>query len=185
MLMMRSRTPGSEPERTSLLEQTPPPLATAVHGTPAITADPAYTDQMRARRALLVDHISTRLADSEAIRMGMQVDETIRERVRVMADDAYTMTGLSVEEPTRTVLLQQVVDEFCGFGPIQSLLDDASVSEIMVNGPRHVYVERKGKSILSSVRFDDDAHVRRVIERIIRPLGRRLDSKCPLVDAPA
>ena len=183
MLMMRSRTPGSEPERTSLLEQTPPPLATAVHATPAITADPAYTDQMRARRALLVDHISTRLADSEAIRMGMQVDETIRERVRVMADDAYTMTGLSVEEPTRTALLQQVVDEFCGFGPIQSLLDDASVSEIMVNGPRHVYVERKGKSILSSVRFDDDAHVRRVIERIIRPLGRRLDSKCPLVDA--
>jgi pilus assembly protein CpaF len=181
MLIMRSRIPAAEPERTSVPEPTlPPPV---VHETPAPAADPAYTEQMRARRALLVEHITARLTNSEAILSGMHPDEATRQRVLGLADEAYTMTGLSLDEPAKAALLGQVLDEFCGFGPIQALLDDVSVSEIMVNGPLHVYVERKGKSVLTPVRFDDDAHVRRVIERIIRPLGRRLDAKCPLVDA--
>jgi pilus assembly protein CpaF len=154
-----------------------------MHADPAPAPDPAYTEEMRARRALLVAHVTARLADSESILSGMQPDEATRLRVRDLADQAYAAQGLNMDESERAALLTQVIDEFCGFGPIQSLLDDTSVSEIMVNGPLHVFVERKGKSVLTSVRFDDDAHVRRVIERIIRPLGRRLDAKCPLVDA--
>ena len=148
MLIMRSRTPAAEPERIAYPEPTPPPLA---HEAPAPAADPAYSEQMRAWRASLVEQVGARLADSEAIRTGMQVDEATRRRVRALVRKRTVRTRLSLDETTTAALLGQVIDEFCGFGPIQSLLDDASVSEIMVNGPLHVYVERKGKSVLTQV----------------------------------
>src|SRR3954469_20885339 len=69
------------------------------------------------------------------------------------------------------------------FGPIQTLLDDPTVSEVMVNGPNLVYAERKGKLCKTDVKFRDDDHVREVIEQIIKPLGRRVDRKTPMVDA--
>src|SRR3954451_143321 len=69
------------------------------------------------------------------------------------------------------------------FGPIQVLLDDPTVSEVMVNGPNLVYAERKGKLEKTDVKFRDDDHVREVIEQIIKPLGRRVDRKTPMVDA--
>src|SRR5438045_758831 len=68
------------------------------------------------------------------------------------------------------------------FGPIQPLLDDPTVSEVMVNGPNLVYAERKGKLQKTDVKFKDDDHVREVIEQIIRPLGRRVHAKSPMVD---
>lgn len=83
----------------------------------------------------------------------------------------------------RDKLFRAVLNEFFGFGPIQGLLDDASISEVMVNRADRVYVEKSGKPHLTPIKFDDDAHVRRIIDRIITPLGRRLDSKTPLVDA--
>src|SRR6476661_8884029 len=73
--------------------------------------------------------------------------------------------------------------EKVNFGPIQQLLDDPTVSEVMVNGPNLVYAERKGKLQKTDVKFKDNDHVREVIEQIIRPLGRRVDRKSPMVDA--
>src|SRR3954453_5194045 len=70
-----------------------------------------------------------------------------------------------------------------GVGPIQGLVDDPTVSEVMVNGPNLVYAERKGKLEKTDVKFRDDDHVREVIEQIIKPLGRRVDRKTPMVDA--
>jgi len=80
-------------------------------------------------------------------------------------------------------MLEQIVDEILGFGPIQPLLNDDSVTEVMVNGPFRVYVERKGKLQLSDVTFQADEHVMRVIERIIAPIGRRVDESKPFEDA--
>jgi pilus assembly protein CpaF len=91
--------------------------------------------------------------------------------------------NLSLTEETRRELYQGVVDELVGFGPIEPLLRDDSVSEVMVNGPQQVYVERKGKVTLTDVRFLDDAHVQRTILKIIKPLGRTVDRNWPLVDA--
>jgi pilus assembly protein CpaF len=70
-----------------------------------------------------------------------------------------------------------------GFGPIQPLLDDPDVSEVMVNGPKKVFVEKSGKVTKSGITFDDDDHVARIIDRIILPLGRRVDADTPTVDA--
>ena len=86
-------------------------------------------------------------------------------------------------EDLRRQIFEQVLNDLLGFGPIQSLLDDDEVSEIMVNGPKKVFVEKKGKLIKSNVTFDDDDHVLRVIDRIILPLGRRVDADSPTVDA--
>ena len=77
---------------------------------------------------------------------------------------------------------RQVLDEVLGFGPLQALLANPAISEIMVNGPQHVFVKQKGHLTETSVKFDDDTHLMRVIDRIIRPLGRRVDRKSPMVD---
>ena len=83
----------------------------------------------------------------------------------------------------RDVVIEMVVDEVLGFGPIDPLLDDPSIQEIMVNAPDVVYVESDGKLSRSNVRFRDVAHVRRVAERILAPIGRRVDESSPMVDA--
>ncbi|MDO8685208.1 MAG: CpaF family protein [Clostridiales bacterium] len=83
----------------------------------------------------------------------------------------------------RQKIIGEITDETIGFGPITSLINDPDVSEIMVNGPFQVYVERKGKLYESEVRFRDDQHVMHVIEKIVAPLGRRIDETSPMVDA--
>ncbi len=80
-------------------------------------------------------------------------------------------------------LYREIKDELLGYGPLQPLLDDPTVSEIMVNGPKQVWIERGGKLVRSGVTFEDDAHVIRVIQRIVLPLGRRIDEDHPTVDA--
>jgi len=102
---------------------------------------------------------------------------------RRLAQDAYQRTQLELSPGLRDQLLQDVLDDLLGLGPIQPLLEDPLISEVMVNGPDRVFVERNGKLEKSSVRFSDDAEVLRVIDRIILPLGRRIDAENPTVDA--
>ena len=80
-------------------------------------------------------------------------------------------------------MIREIVDEILGFGPLQRLLDDPLVSEIMVNGANRIYVERGGRLHLTGTTFSSDAHLRRVIERIVSRIGRRIDESSPLVDA--
>ncbi|MTI82201.1 MAG: CpaF family protein [Firmicutes bacterium] len=77
----------------------------------------------------------------------------------------------------------ELVDEITGYGPITPLLNDPDVSEVMVNGPNQVYVEKNGRLTLSEVNFRDDNHVLQIIERIVAPIGRRIDESMPMVDA--
>lgn len=103
----------------------------------------------------------------------------IRQHLKSVHDQAR----LNLPEDVQKVLFQEVLDEMVGYGPIQSLLDDPEVTEIMVNGPRKIYVEKHGQLVRSNVVFDDDAHVLAVIDRIILPLGRHVDAESPTVDA--
>ena len=80
-------------------------------------------------------------------------------------------------------MLEQITDEIIGLGPLEPLLRDESITEIMVNGPRQVYIERSGKLELTNVVFQNDDHVMRIIDRIIAPIGRRVDESSPMVDA--
>ena len=84
---------------------------------------------------------------------------------------------------TRDQIVARVVDEVVGLGPIDALLRDPSISEVMVNAPDEVFFEREGRLYLSDVRFRDQGHILRVIERVIAPIGRRVDESSPMVDA--
>ena len=95
----------------------------------------------------------------------------------------YHQSQLNLPEGIRNRLLREVYDELTGYGPIQPLLNDPDISEIMVVGAKKVYIERNGELLQTKVTFDDDAHLMRIIERIIHPLGRRVDADAPAVDA--
>ncbi len=90
---------------------------------------------------------------------------------------------VAVPRIAREYIIRDMIDEVLGLGPIEPLLKDSTVSEVMVNGPKQVYVEQRGKLVLTDVRFRDDAHVLHIIERILSPIGRRIDESSPLVDA--
>ncbi|WP_373370832.1 CpaF family protein [Lederbergia panacisoli] len=80
-------------------------------------------------------------------------------------------------------LVKQIINESVGYGPLEALLKEDRITEIMVNGPREIYIEQEGKLIKTDVRFKDDQHIRHIIDRIIAPIGRRIDESSPMVDA--
>jgi pilus assembly protein CpaF len=92
-----------------------------------------------------------------------------------------TETGLSRDDRERLTL--EIADDILGYGPLERLLEDDSITEIMVNGPSEVWIERQGRLYETTVRFNDDSHLRRIINRIVAQVGRRIDEASPLVDA--
>jgi len=105
--------------------------------------------------------------------------QMLRDRFNII----YGQANVAMPPEGVEALFAEVLDEIIGYGPIEKLLNDSAVSEVMVNGAKQVYVERKGKLTLTDVTFEDDEHVMRVVERIVRPLGRRVDRRVPMVDA--
>jgi len=126
---------------------------------------------------------------AEKLRQSLEskLESESREKLTTYVEQGFNALtarmAAGIPESVRQQMLQAVIDETLGFGPIEPLLNDDSVTEVMVNNSQQVYVERGGKIFLSEVRFLDDEHVVRVIERIIRPLGRTIDRRWPLVDA--
>ncbi len=110
-------------------------------------------------------------------------EEQLAQRIEYLTVQAAADRDLSIGSRTRREVQQQVIYEVLGYGPIQTLLDDPDITEIMVNGPHQIFIEKQGKIQLTDCRFMDDGHVMRIIEKIISPLGRRLDESMPMVDA--
>ena len=109
--------------------------------------------------------------------------EEIRRNIQDLFDQILQQENIILSRQERERLFEGIVAEILGFGPIEILLSDESVSEIMVNGPNKVFVERKGKLTLTNVTFESNEHVMKVIDRIVSPLGRRIDESSPYVDA--
>jgi pilus assembly protein CpaF len=111
---------------------------------------------------------------------------TVGDRRKAVADNmlqAYQSLKINLPPTLRDQLFKEIMDELLGFGPLQPLLDDPEISEIMVNGCANIYVERKGKLVKADFSLENDDQVMRIIDRIILPLGRRIDSDSPTVDA--
>ena len=106
-----------------------------------------------------------------------------RQVITQSLQQAYQSTRLQLPTTLRDQIFHEILDDMLGFGPLQPLLEDEDISEIMVNGPRKVFVERKGKLSKTNVTFENDAAVIKVIEKIVLPLGRRVDNDSPTVDA--
>ncbi|OGO51432.1 MAG: type II secretion system protein E [Chloroflexi bacterium RBG_16_68_14] len=109
--------------------------------------------------------------------------ERAREAVVVAARSLIAQEMPGIVGAIRDELVSAVTDEVLGLGPIEPLIGDPSISEIMVNAPDQVFYEREGRLYLSSIRFRDHAHIMRIVERIVAPLGRRVDESSPMVDA--
>jgi pilus assembly protein CpaF len=109
------------------------------------------------------------------------------DRVRRTLEETFLSVleseGIVLGRTERHRLFEAIVAEILGYGPIEPLLKDNTVTEIMVNGPKQVWVERNGKLEKTAIEFDDDDHVMRIIDRIVSPLGRRIDESSPMVDA--
>ena len=103
--------------------------------------------------------------------------------VKELLTKAYLNTKINLAVTLRDQLYHEIIDDMLGFGPIQSLLDDDDITEIMVNGPSKIYVERKGQLERTNITFENDEQVLKLIDRIIMPLGRRIDPDSPTVDA--
>jgi pilus assembly protein CpaF len=142
------------------------------------SASPARDTQRDARVRLqtkIINNLDPRLDLSDA--------KAVRSSIEEMFNKFIDEEGIVVTRVERQRMLEQILDEILGFGPIQPLLNDDTITEVMVNGPFRTYVERKGKLQLSDVTFVNDEHVSRVIERIIAPIGRRVDEAKPYEDA--
>lgn len=108
-----------------------------------------------------------------------QLLQAAEQRVRQL----FVRTGLQLAPNVQDALLRSVLNEVIGYGPIEPLLADQEITEVMVNGPKFVYIERKGRIEKSGIEFENDDHVLRVIQRIVAPLGRNVDRDHPTVDA--
>lgn len=136
------------------------------------------TDQDLIRlKKYLIENIS-RAIEAEGI-TAEQRDEFIKQSIQ----GVYEQANLKLPQDVQRMIFENVLNELLGYGPLQPLLSDPDVTEVMVNGPKNVYIEKKGQLIKTSVAFDDDNHVLHVIDRIILPLGRRVDADSPTVDA--
>lgn len=125
----------------------------------------------------LLDRIGSRQSDSSLSDVQLK-DFATKELTRIVAEEQVPMSS---EERVR--LIRSVSDDVLGYGPLQVLLDDDSVTEIMVNGPDQIFIEQKGKVTLSESTFATEQDLRHVIEKIVTQVGRRIDESSPLVDA--
>ena len=125
----------------------------------------------------LIENVG-RSMEGEELQLGDR-SESIKQRL----GEVYVQTKVNLPEDIRKQIFDNILDELTGFGPIQPLLEDPDVSEVMVNGPKKIYIEKGGQLTKTPITFDDDDHVLRIIDRIILPLGRRVDADSPTVDA--
>ena len=110
-----------------------------------------------------------------------QQKELIKQFIESQLLNAFKATPLNKNEKDR--LIKEIIQEAKGYGPLDPLLEDPTISDILVNGPKHVYVEKNGKLYKTSVTFKDNQHLKNIIERIVSKVGRRIDEKSPMVDA--
>jgi len=115
--------------------------------------------------------------------MDISKTDDVRKTIQDLFEQILTEENIVLSRPERARLFEQIAAEILGFGPLQPLLEDETITEIMVNGAKNIYIERKGKIHRVPVTFENNDHVLRIIDRIVAPLGRRIDEASPYVDA--
>lgn len=167
---INSQQPGAVPPAGAA--NTGPGIATPMR------QDAAATELRHRIHQQLIDELGPILFDRRLS------EDDLRRRVHDQLHAAIAMERVPLSAADKARLIQDVSDDILGYGPIDALLRDDDVSEIMVNGPERVFVERSGKLTKDpEIRFLDEDHVRRVIDKIVSEIGRRIDESTPMVDA--
>ena len=166
------QTTGQEPSRA---ERSSRMSEMRVRRQPASPARDAYLDlKTRIQNKLIADLDPT-----------MDVTQTaeVRRTIEEMYTNILTDEHIVLSRAERQRLFEQIVAEILGYGPLEPFLADATITEVMVNGAKNIYIEREGKIERTNATFESDEHLMRIIERIVAPLGRRIDESAPYVDA--
>ncbi len=143
----------------------------------SLQREQALEDMRQKMHQFVIHELGPLLTDQRVSEADLrrQVDEQLH---KALGQERLALTGQE-----RQLLVTSVTDDVLGYGPIDRLLRDESVTEVMVNGPHQVYIERAGRIEMCDVRFSDEVHVRRIIDKIVSQVGRRVDEANPMVDA--
>ena len=166
--------PATPPGSTSLA----PASAAQPSNRPFLGAMPARESFREAKFRVqnrLINELDPKLDLTNQVEVRRQIEELFGK----VADEE----GLALTRAERVRMLEQITDEILGLGPLEPLLRDETINEVMVNGPQQVYIERDGRLEVTNVTFQNDEHVMKIIQRIIAPIGRRVDESSPMVDA--
>jgi len=150
------------------------------------TMPPTRTDEdsKKAEFEDLKRRIHGKLVDKlDLSRVGELEGDILRREIRLVVEHLCDTEQAMLNRAERERLIEEVLDETFGLGPLELLLKDTSISDILINGPKQVYVERKGNLEKTNVSFRDDGHLLQIIDRIVSKVGRRVDEVCPMVDA--
>ena len=136
---------------------------------------PAFTAAKVSVHAKLLEKYADKLVVTD--RVG------VREKIQELADEYFRLNQVTMTKSERDRLVESLLDDVLGLGPLQQLVDDPDISEIMINHPKQIYVEKKGTPTLSSVTFESNKQLMLVIDRIVSTVGRRVDESSPMADA--
>jgi pilus assembly protein CpaF len=179
VMSLLQRVEKAQQEADSLKAGGTPAPRALVPVAPRAAPAPAREEMLRGIKLLLQDEVVSAF-DSL---LDVTHPGDARARIQAIVDRIISAHEFAVTQDERLRLIDEMVNDVTGFGPLEPLLLDESVTEVMVNGPNHIYVERHGKIQRIDVAFLNDEHVRRIIDRIITPMGRRIDESSPRVDA--
>jgi len=169
---------SGEDSGSSHLPAAPEPTATRKPPPPRRGQDDketALADVKERVQVKLINELDPRVDMSNRAQVQRQVEEIF--------NTVLDSENIVLSRTERVQMFKSIANDMLGLGPLEALLGDPDISEIMVNGPKKIYIERKGKLTLTDVTFLNDSHVLRIIERIVAPLGRRIDESSPMVDA--
>ncbi len=177
MLLVDKLNKGKLPEKPDKGESVPPP------GLSSLVVKP----QNVAARIPNVDNIKRAIHERLIAALGQNSDtvssDVIQRRIAELTDEYCEEAKLKLTKHDRTELAELIMHDVLGLGPLESLLEDPEVSEIMVNGPKTIFAERRGRLAQSELVFENERELRKVIDRIVARIGRRVDESSPMVDA--
>jgi pilus assembly protein CpaF len=155
---------------------TVPPVSAAASRPPAAgEAPPAFTAAKVQIHAKLIERFADQIDSSNKV--------GVREKIVELADEYFRTTAMTMTKTDKERLVDSVLDDVLGLGPLEALLADPNITEIMANHPKQIYVEKSGEPALSAVTFESERQMRQVIDRIVSLVGRRVDESTPICDA--
>ncbi|RCS54237.1 CpaF family protein [Bremerella cremea] len=147
-------------------------------------SDPKVSNSKQAEFENLKRKIHGKLVDKlDLSKIGELEGDVLRREIRLVVEHLCDTEETLLNRTERERLIEEVLDETFGLGPLELLLKDHGISDILINGPHQIYCEKSGKLELSSVKFRDNEHLLQIIDRIVSKVGRRVDETCPMVDA--
>ncbi len=165
----------------------PQPAAKPAQASRRVSASASPADKERKRRERLFEvkvELHKRLLDNLNLSALEHASENdLRSEIAAISSEALAEMSIVLNKDERSTLFQDLFDEVTGLGPLETLLKDETVNDILVNGPQQIFVERAGKLELTDVTFKDEKHLLRIIDKIVSAVGRRVDESNPYVDA--